>query len=157
MLDGALDRDLTRVGRSRIAGKGLFAKRVIHKGMRIVEYQGRHLSLLEVMAEHPATAPNPYLLRLDEGTVIDGADGGSDARFVNHSCAPNCIALAFNRRVYVYALRDIARGEELTMDYRMRAPLDAAWSASEAARYACRCGAPECRGTRLSIDIREGT
>ncbi len=156
MLEGALDRDLTRVGRSRIAGKGLFAKRTIRKGMRIVEYQGRHRSLLDVMAEHPAVT-NPYLLRLDEGTVIDGADGGSDARFVNHSCAPNCVALAFNRRVYVYAVRDIARGEELTMDYQMRAPLDAAWSAADAARYACRCGAPGCRGTRLSTDIRDGT
>ena len=157
MLEGALDRDLTRVARSRIAGKGLFAKRAIRKGMRIVEYQGRHRSLLDVMAEHPATPPNAYLLRLDEGTVIDGADGGSDARFVNHGCAPNCVALAFHRRVYVYALRDIARGEELTMDYQMRAPLDGVWSASDAARYTCRCGAPECRGTRLSIAIRETT
>ncbi len=150
MLQGALDRDLTRVGPSRIAGNGLFAKRVIRKGMRIIEYLGRRRPLLVVMAEPAPNPPNPYLLRLDGATIIDGADEGSDARFANHSCEPNCVALTVHARVYLYAARDIPAGDELTLDYQMRSPLEVEWSVSELAYYACNCGAPGCRGTRLA-------
>jgi len=156
VIDYALDRDLTFVGPSMIAGNGLFANRDIARGMRIIEYQGRRRPLLDVVAEVPADPPNPYLLRLDEETIIDGADQGSDARFANHSCAPNCVALTVNARVYLYAARDIPAGDELTLDYQMRSPLEVEWSASELAYYACHCGTPGCRGTRLATTEAPG-
>ena len=150
VIDHALDRELTRTAPSRIAGTGLFATRPIVRGMRIIEYSGRHRPLLDVIAEEADRPPNPYLLRLDEETVIDGAVEGSDARFANHSCEPNCAALTMNALVYLYAARDIPAGEELTLDYQMRSAIDVAWSASELAYYACNCGTPSCRGTRLA-------
>ncbi len=152
VIDHALDRGLTRTGPSRIAGTGLFARRPIVRGMRIIEYAGRRRALLDVIAEEADRPPNPYLLRLDEETVIDGAVEGSDARFANHSCEPNCAALTMNARVYLYASRDIPAGEELTLDYQMRSAIDVAWSASELAYYACNCGTPSCRGTRLAAE-----
>ena len=78
-----------------------------------------------------------YTLWLESGEVIDGWLGGNETIYLNHSCAPNCFLEEAEGRVYVGAERDIAAGEELTIDYAYDAntPLEP-----------CRCGAAECRG-----------
>jgi len=83
---------------------------------------------------------------VDDDVVIDGGKGGNDARFINHSCEPNCEVAIVRRRVFVEALRDIAAGEEIFYDYWYMT--DDAYSLEDLCRiYPCRCGAPGCRGT----------
>jgi len=141
------DRDFIRVGRSRIEGMGVFAKRRIHRGARIIEYRGERVAADRLLA--PASGPEParvYTFRLNETVVIDGARGGNASRFINHSCAPNCEAYAFDDRLYIYAMVDIARGDELTFDYKL-APPPGLPAESELDSQACSCGAANCRGT----------
>lgn len=147
------NRDLLRVGRSRIQGKGVFAKRKIPRGTRIVEYLGERIStgqLLIDMANGERT--HTYVFAVSPMTVIDGARGGSDARFINHSCEPNCEAYVFDDRVYIYAMRDITRGEELTFDYQLGPAIarKGRRSKSELEAYRCNCGSPKCRGTMIA-------
>jgi uncharacterized protein len=154
VIDHALDRDLTEVGMSRIAGRGLFAKRQIHKGARIIEYKGRRREVIDVVSEPPLhDAAADYIFHLHDGWVIDGAIEGSDARYINHSCAPNCDPLAFGGKVFIYAAREIAAGEELTFDYNLRPALSLEGNAIPAAKNECKCGAVDCRGTMLAADL----
>ena len=141
------DRDFIRVGRSRIEGTGVFAKRRIHRGARIIEYIGDRVLADRLLAPAGGTVPSRvYTFRLNETIVIDGARGGNASRFINHSCAPNCEAYAFDDRMYIYAQVDIARGEELTFDYKL-APPDGRRAKSGPDEHACACGATNCRGT----------
>ncbi len=147
-LVGALDRGFTRVGRSRIAGKGVFAKKQIPRGCRILEYAGDRLPIGTLLYEIAhGTASDVYAFRLRHDTVIDAARNGNDARFINHSCDPNCEIFIFDDRVYVYAKRDIARGEELTFDYQLGPAIDAQTEPNDPLDHPCRCGSPNCRGT----------
>lgn len=141
------DRDFIRVGRSRIEGTGVFAKRRIHRGARIIEYIGERVSADRFLAPAGGTGTaRVYTFRLNETIVIDGARGGNASRFINHSCAPNCEAYAFDDRMYIYAQVDIARGEELTFDYKL-APPDGQRAKAAPDEHACACGATNCRGT----------
>ncbi|MGQ0539189.1 MAG: SET domain-containing protein, partial [Gemmatimonadaceae bacterium] len=81
-------------------------------------------------------------------TVIDAAVAGNDARFINHSCEPNCEAVDENGRIFIEALRAIRRGEELSYDYAYER--DRETTDEDEALYACRCGARRCRGTILT-------
>jgi SET domain-containing protein len=145
-------RDFIRVGRSRIQGKGVFAKRRIPKGTRITEYVGARIPMVNLLVEIAAGKPaHVYAFRLNESTVIDGARGGNDARFINHSCDSNCEAYVFDERMYIYAMRDIVRGEELTFDYQLGSAIGTRPRKADREAYACRCGSPKCRGTMLGV------
>jgi hypothetical protein len=80
--------------------------------------------------------------------VIDGAVGGNESRFINHSCAPNCQAVSEGQRVFIEALTTIEPGTELVYDYAYARTPENDNPESEAL-YACRCGAPTCRGSIL--------
>jgi SET domain-containing protein len=146
------NRDFVRVGQSRIEGRGLFAKLRIPRGTRVIEYTGARVPITACLMAPVAVAPERvYRFRLSASTSIDATRGGSDARFVNHSCDPNCEAYVFDERVYFYAMRDITRGQELTLDYQLTPILQLPRSSARArAAYACRCGATACRGTMLA-------
>lgn len=136
---------------SPIHGKGVFARRPIRAGQRILEYKGERIDWDEALRRHPRDPAQPFhtfYFSLDDGTVIDGGVGGNRARWINHSCAPNCEAQQIGDRVFIYALQDIAPGEELSFDYRLE--LDARYTPKVKRDYACRCGAPNCRGTLLA-------
>jgi hypothetical protein len=79
--------------------------------------------------------------------VIDAGVDGNDARFINHSCDPNCESVIEGRRVFIDAIRDIAPGEELAYDYQIQRDADDPPDIDEI--FACRCGAETCRGTML--------
>lgn len=152
-----VDRDFVRAGRSRIEGTGLFAKRRIHRGARIIEYTGERVPADRLLAPiDSGEASRTYIFSLDETTVIDGQRGGNDSRFINHSCAPNCEAYAFDERIYIYALVDIRRGEELTFDYKL-APLGRQRSKAAPDDLVCRCGAASCRGTMRRVGRKRRT
>lgn len=144
-------RDFIRVGKSRIEGTGVFAKRKIPRGTRIIEYTGERVPIGAVYHEVIDGEPTRvYAFALNETTAIDGTRNGNEARFFNHSCAPNCEAYIFDERAYIYAMRDIRRGEELTFDYQL-GPVDQTKVPQyNEAEYACRCGAPECRGSLIA-------
>jgi SET domain-containing protein len=132
---------------SPIQGLGAFALRRIRKGTRIVEYVGERISPEEADARYEDEAAHPHVLlfNVDARTVIDAAVDGNDARFINHSCAPNCEAVDDDGRIYIHALRTIQPGEELSYDYRLEVTEEEL--AASDGRYACRCGAEGCRGS----------
>ncbi len=141
---------------SSIQGQGAFATRPIRKGARIIEYVGERISQSMADERYDDTAMarhHTFLFNVDEDTVIDAAHEGNDARFINHSCAPNCQAFLEGDRIYIYALRDIGVGEELCYDYSYDRTED--MGPEEEALYVCRCGAPTCRGTILVQQEKE--
>jgi SET domain-containing protein len=84
----------------------------------------------------------------DDDVVIDAAVGGNAARWINHSCAPNCDAVIEDKRIWIYAIRDIRAGEELAYDYQLQ--LDTRHTPAAKKMYACSCGSRRCRGTLLA-------
>jgi SET domain-containing protein len=149
------NRDFIRVGRSRIAGTGVFAKRKIPKGTRIIEYLGKRVPVSKYLVEVKDGKPvSMYAFRVTEGTVIDGGRGGNEARFFNHSCEPNCESYVFDDRAYFYAMRDIVRGEELTFDYKLQSATPHKITKADKEMYKCLCGAPTCRGTMIALPKR---
>jgi SET domain-containing protein len=138
---------------SEISGLGVFAQRPIRKGARIIEYRGERISPAEADARYadgPEGRPRVLLFTVDSRTVIDGGVGGNEARFINHSCCPNCEAVTEGRRIWIYALQNIAAGAELTYDYNLTGdPQDLEARRTE---YPCNCGSPNCRGTMFKIE-----
>lgn len=93
-------------------GLGLFATDFFKKGEMVVEYIGKRLSTKD--ADDLGTK---YLFEIDDKWTIDGSDRSNLARYVNHSCEPNCEAEIDGMRIFYYAMRNISIGEELTIDY----------------------------------------
>ena len=134
------------VRESGIHEKGLFAKRDIPKGARVIEYVGRMVSKVE--SQRRATAQEARAKKSGEGAVyiftlnkkydVDGCVPYNAARFGNHSCDPNCETDIIKGRVYLIALRGIKAGEEIAYDYNF--DLDN-W-----ADHPCRCGSGKCVG-----------
>lgn len=135
------------VRRSPIHGFGVYARRNIPAGTRIIEYRGRRISNDEADRLWGDMHQDDVIVffALDNGRVIDARRDGNDARFINHSCEPNCEAVEINNRVFIEALRDIRRGEELFYTYNLQ--VTGRRTAEERKRFECRCGATRCRGT----------
>lgn len=140
------------VKRSRIHGRGVFAAVRIPKGTRIVEYRGKRISYALACKLYPDEDDKPthtFLFEVDEKTVIDAGQGGNAARWINHSCAPNCEAVEDDEgRIWIEAIRTIEPGEELGYDYNIT--LEERHTPREKKRWACLCGARRCRGTLLA-------
>ena len=137
--------------KSAIQGRGAFATRRIRKGTRLIEYIGEKITSEEGDERYDDSAMgrhHTFLFSLDNGYVIDAAVGGNDARFINHSCDPNCEAVIVRGRIYIEALRTIHPGEELAYDYAYERSDD--HTEEDEALYKCRCGADNCRGTILA-------
>jgi SET domain-containing protein len=87
------------------------------------------------------------LFTVDKKTVIDAIRRGNSARWINHSCSPNCEALDDEGRIYIEAVRNIHPGEELTYDYNLL--LEEPHTPAAKREYSCYCGEGRCRGTLL--------
>jgi SET domain-containing protein len=139
------------VRNSPIHGRGVFATRTIAKGTDIIEYRGRRISVDEADNLPDSDPDNPFhtfLFELNDGRVIDAGVRGNAARWINHSCQPNCVPYEDDEgRVFIEAKRTIRAGEELSYDYRLNVP--GRRTARLLANYACRCGSPRCRGSML--------
>ncbi len=138
------------VRNSKIHGKGVFAKKFIPKGTRITEYVGDRISHKESderYADHDPNDNHTFLFIVDRKTVIDGGVEGNDARFINHSCDGNCESEIEKSRVYIEAIKDIPKGQELGYDYQIGRSKEDPEDVDVI--YACRCGSPKCRGTML--------
>src|SRR5215469_11935578 len=138
------------VRNSALHGLGVFARERIARGTRIIEYLGERVSHAEADRRYDGKDPHDnhtFLFIVDTRTVIDAGVNGNEARFVNHACEPNCESVIERRRVFIDALRDIEPGEELTYDYQIQREPDDPPDIDQV--FACRCGAPGCRGTML--------
>ena len=136
--------------RSPIQGRGVFALRPIRRGSRIIEYVGERISHREADRRHTSEdgwSPHTMLFVVDGKTVIDATRKGNSARWINHSCRPNCEAVDDEGRIYIEAIRDIRIGEELTYDYNLL--LDERHTPAAKKAHPCHCGEPRCRGTLL--------
>jgi len=131
-----LDHPLVIFQPSRIHGIGGFAWVDLRKGQRIIEYIGPKISKAKALAERDRG--NAYLFYLDQDYYIDGSVMWNPARFLNHSCAPNCESDIVRERIWIYALRRIKAGEELTYNY--------GYGLGGYEERPCNCGASACAG-----------
>ena len=141
---------LFEVRHSPIHGYGVFAARRIRKGTTVIEYLGERVSHREADARYEDKDPrdnHTFLFTVDANTVIDAGVNGNEARYINHGCDPNCESTAFDKRIFIEAIRTIQPGEELSYDYQIQRDSDDAPDVDEV--YACRCGARNCRGSML--------
>lgn len=143
--------------RSPIHGNGVFAVATIPAGATLIEYRGRRLAHAEADDVYGDTLEtgHTFLFTLNDEYVIDANVGGNVARWINHSCAPNCQPVLVEHegrdrrldKVEIESLREIQVGEELTYDYGIT--LSVPHTARMKQLWACRCGAPNCSGTML--------
>lgn len=137
--------------RSGIHGRGVFARERIPAGVRVVEYRGERITPAEADRRYPDPPAGEYhtfLFQIDDDVVVDAGRGGNLARWINHSCAPNCDAVVEGDRIFIESVREIEAGEELTYDYMF--VLEERHTPARKRRYPCHCGAPDCRGTMLA-------
>jgi SET domain-containing protein len=141
---------MIEVRHSPIHGYGVFALRKVRKGTTVIEYLGDRVSHEKADARYEdkdASDSHTFLFTVDSRTVIDAGINGNEARFINHGCDPNCQSVRVNKRVFIEAIRTILPGDELSYDYQIqRDPEDAP---EVDVIFACRCGAPSCRGSML--------
>jgi uncharacterized protein len=140
---------------SPIHGRGVFAVQDLKKGERVIEYKGELISWEEALERHPHDPKQPnhtFYFHIDDLCVIDGRVDGNSAKWINHSCAPNCESDADSdpngERIYIRALRNIMAGEELNYDYGLT--IDERYTAKLKKEFACYCGSKNCRGTMLA-------
>ena len=94
------------------SGLGLFAEKGFDKGDFVIEYTGTLVR--NAVADHRG---GKYLFQVNSRWTIDGSGRGNLSRYINHSCAPNCVAYTRGKRVLIYSRRRISPGEELSYDY----------------------------------------
>ncbi|XP_068071342.1 histone-lysine N-methyltransferase 2B isoform X4 [Danio rerio] len=138
-------KEAVGVYRSAIHGRGLFCKRNIEAGEMVIEYAGNVIrAVLTDKREkyYDSKGIGCYMFRIDDFDVVDATMHGNAARFINHSCDPNCYSRVINvegqKHIVIFALRKIYRGEELTYDYKF--PIEDADN-----KLHCNCGARRCR------------
>ncbi|RYO84384.1 hypothetical protein DL762_004252 [Monosporascus cannonballus] len=137
-----------KFARSAIHNWGLYAMENINKDDMIIEYVGEEVrqQIAEIRENRylKSGIGSSYLFRIDDNTVIDATKKGGIARFINHSCMPNCTAKIIkvegSKRIVIYALRDIAQNEELTYDYKFEREI------GSLDRIPCLCGTTACKG-----------
>jgi hypothetical protein len=135
-----------RLGRSGVHGHGLFARDLIPRGERVIEYVGERITKAEAVRREDRRLARlaaggdgcVYVFELNQRHDLDGDVAWNPARRINHSCAPNCEAQRGRGRIWIVARRDIAPGEELTYDY--------GFDFAEWRDHPCCCGAEQCAG-----------
>ncbi len=135
--------DNIRISNSGIHGYGGFATKPFRKGARVVEYLGERVTKEESLRR--CQERNWFIFGLDEEFDLDGNVTWNPARFINHSCEPNCEAVCDEGRVWIVALRDIRPGEEVTFNY--------GYDLMDIDEHPCRCGAPGCVGYMVAEDF----
>lgn len=130
------ETELITFRRSTIHGTGGYARRNIAARTPVIEYLGEKITKAEALVR--CEANNEYVFTLDDEFDLDGNVPWNPARFINHSCAPNCEAEVEAGRIVIVALREILAGEELTFNY--------GYDLEDYREHPCRCGTEECLG-----------
>ncbi|MEC9357683.1 MAG: SET domain-containing protein-lysine N-methyltransferase [Pseudomonadota bacterium] len=145
------------VRRSPIHGNGMFAARDLPAEYRLIQYQGRLLTHAQADRRYGGSieSGHTFLFTLNDRYVLDGNEGGNSARWMNHSCEPNCQAVLHEHpgkdrrrdRIFIETLRPVRAGEELVYDYGI--VLEVPHTQRLKKLWACRCGTAACTGTLL--------
>ena len=139
---------------SPIHGKGVYARELIPRDVRLVEYTGEKITKVEakkreeqrLVRERKGKDSSVYIFDLNQRFDLDGRSSRNVARLINHSCEPNCRAEKIRGRIWIIARREIAAGDELTFDYGF--PYKQ-WS-----QHLCRCGSKSCVGYIVTTEQR---
>ncbi len=143
------------VKRSSIHNRGVFARRQIPKGTRVIEYVGEKITKAESerradrqlgRAKQDAAAGAVYIFELNKRYDIDGNVAYNLARLINHSCDPNCETGIVRGHIWISAIRDIAKGEELSYNY--------GYDMDNYEDHPCRCGSRNCQGYIVAEEER---
>ncbi len=144
-----------KVRKSGIHNKGVFAKRDIPKGTRIIEYVGEKITKAEaddraekVIEEHKKKEKkgSVYIFELNKKYDLDGYPNYNTARWINHSCDPNAEVDIIRGHIWIIAIKDIKKGEEISYDY--------GYDIDDFEDHPCRCGAKNCVGYIVSeVDV----
>ena len=137
-----------KIKKSKIDKNGLYANCNIKKGTKIIEYKGKIITVKE-------TETNPkfdndkaiYLFNLNKKYDLDGDFKYNTARLINHSCDANCEVDGVGLKLWIYAVKDIKKNEELTYDYGFSFDKDYK-------DFPCRCGAKKCVGFIVNSQSR---
>lgn len=130
------ETELVSFHKSGIHGMGGFARVDIAAGKRVIEYTGERITKRE--SRRRCEAGNEYIFEIDDEYDLDGNLPSNPARFLNHSCEPNCEAEQIGERIWIIATRDIRAGEELTFNY--------SYDLEDYRDHACHCGTAGCVG-----------
>mgnify|MGYP001434456738 len=141
-------KKLYKIKKSKIDNRGLYAATNIKKNTKIIEYKGKIITVKE-------TETNPkfdndkaiYLFNLNKKYDLDGDFKYNTARLINHSCDPNCEVDGVGLKLWIYAIKDIKKNEELTYDYGFSFDKDYR-------DFPCRCGAKKCVGFIVNSQSR---
>ena len=141
-------KKLYKIKKSKIDNRGLYAATNIKKDTKIIEYKGKIITVKE-------TETNPkfdndkaiYLFNLNKKYDLDGDFKYNTARLINHSCDPNCEVDGVGLKLWIYAVKDIKKNEELTYDYGFSFDKDYK-------DFPCRCGAKKCVGFIVNSQSR---
>jgi SET domain-containing protein len=128
---------------SGIHGMGGYARVDLAEGMEIIEYLGERISKEESLRR--CELNNPFIFGLDEEHDLDGNVDWNPARWLNHSCDPNCEALEDEGRIWITSRRAIAAGEELTFNY--------GYTLDDYREHPCQCGQPACVGYMVAEEF----
>ena len=144
--------------RSKIHGTGVFATRRIRPGRLLIAYEGQTITTAAARKRYGRDAarndPHTLLFHLEGNRYIDAAVGGNDARFINHSCDPNCDPELLDGAIWIRSIRNIQPGVELAYDYSL--VIEKGASRKRKSQYTCRCSAAKCRGTMLDVPGSRG-
>lgn len=145
------------VRRSAIHGRGIFAAVDLDAHVQLIEYKGRRLTHAQADEQYSGsvTTGHTFLFTLNELYLIDANVGGNSARWINHSCEPNCEAMIYVNKdyrqeldkVWIETIRPVKAGEELCYNYGIT--LSEPHTARLKKIWACHCGAARCTGTLL--------
>ena len=141
-------KKLYKIKKSKIDNRGLYAATDIKKNTKIIEYKGKIITVKETET-NPKFDNNKaiYLFNLNKKYDLDGDFKYNTARLINHSCDPNCEVDGVGLKLWIYAVKDIKKNEELTYDYGFSFDKDYK-------DFPCRCGAKKCVGFIVNSQSR---
>ena len=143
------------VKKSRVHGSGVFAKKEIQKNTNIIEYIGEKIKKKEGDRRSAQrikkylnlkTDGSVYIFELNKQYDIDGSPKYNKARYINHSCDPNCEVEISKGRIWIKSIKKIKKGEELSYDYGYEFDKD------DYTDHICKCGSKKCIGYIISQD-----
>ena len=144
-----------KVKKSKVHGYGIVASEDIKKNKQIIEYVGEKISKLEG-DKRSAARIKKYINKKNEGSVyifelnkrydIDGSPLYNKARYINHSCNPNCEVDIIKNKIWIISIKEIKKGDELNYDYGY--PFDK----DDYSEHICKCGSTNCIGYIISQD-----
>jgi len=134
--------------KSGINNWGLFASKSINKGEKVIEYKGKKYTHKQVDENDKFDNSKAiYLFTLNDKYVLDGDTNTNTAKYINHSCDPNCDVDIIKGKIWISAIKDIKKGDELSYDYGFGYDKDFR-------QFPCKCGSKICCGYIVRDDQR---